>query len=74
MPNKSSTPKTFKGVRCGAEEEALPWGMEDLQGTTHFVYSLPKGWWSIATRGGSKQFCPYEAVTIQAGEILENDH
>jgi len=67
---KRSTPRTFKCVRCEVEEEALPWGMEDLQGGTHYVYSLPEGWWGISKREGTLLFCRDEAVTIVGGEVL----
>jgi hypothetical protein len=67
---KRSTPRTFRCVNCDAEEEALPWGMEDIQGATQWVYSLPEGWWSSHTREGMKLFCGDEAVTIVGGEVL----
>jgi hypothetical protein len=63
--------RKFRCVRCEVEEEALPWGMEDLQGGTQLVYSLPPGWWSISTRDGMKLFCRNEAVTILGGEVLD---
>ena len=66
-----TTPKAFRCVRCGVEEEALPWGMEDIQGTTQWVYSIPVGWWSITSREGMLLFCRDEAVTIKGGEVLE---
>ena len=65
-----STPRTFKCDECDAEEEALPWGMEDLKGGTHFVYSLPEGWWHLSTRGNYKLFCEEEVVTIVGGEVV----
>jgi hypothetical protein len=68
---RSATPRTFKCSRCAIEEEALPSGMDDAKGATHFVYSLPQGWWGITTREGMKLFCPNEAVTIREGEVLE---
>jgi hypothetical protein len=71
MSIKRKTPRTFKCVRCEVEVEALPWGMEDLQGGTQFVYSLPEGWWSINTRVGMVLFCEDEVVTIIAGEVLQ---
>ena len=64
------TPKAFRCVRCEAEEEALPWGMEDFRGGTHYVYSIPDGWWSITTSDGMLLFCRDEAVTIVGGEVL----
>ena len=67
---KRSTPRTFTCVRCGVEEEALPTGMTDLNGGTHYAYHTPKGWWSITTREGMKMFCGDEAVTIVGGEVL----
>jgi rubredoxin len=70
QPIKRNTPRTFKCVRCGVEEEALPWGMDDFKGGTHFVYFLPEGWWSITTREGMKLFCSDEAVTIVGGEVV----
>ena len=66
-----STPKTFKCVRCGAVEEALPTGMTDVMGGTHFTYHTPKGWWSITNRYEMLLFCADEAVTIKGGEVLE---
>jgi hypothetical protein len=51
--------------------EALPTGTTDLMGGTHYVYTTPKGWWSITTREGMLLFCPDEAVTIVAGEIID---
>ena len=66
---KQNTPRTLKCDRCQIEEEALPWGMEDLLGATQFVYSLPEKWWSISTREGMKMFCGDEAVTIVGGEV-----
>ena len=68
---KRTTPRTFKCVRCGLEEEALPTGMTDVMGGTHFAYHTPKGWWSITTREAMLLFCADEAVTIVAGEVLE---
>jgi hypothetical protein len=68
---KLSNPKTFTCVRCGLTEEALPTGMTDLNGGTHYVYHTPKGWWNITTPYEMKLFCPDEAVTIVGGEVLE---
>jgi hypothetical protein len=67
---KRNTPKEFKCSECGEVEEALPVGMEDVKGGTHFVYHLPEGWWHITVREGMKMFCKDEAVTIAGGEIL----
>ena len=67
---RSATPRTFKCSRCAVEEEALPSGMDDAKGRTHFVYSLPERWWGITTREGMKLFCPDEAVTIVGGEVV----
>jgi len=67
---KLSNPKTFTCVRCGIEEEALPTGMIDLMGGTHFTYHTPQGWWSIRNRYEMMLFCPDEAVTIVGGEVL----
>ena len=68
---RETTPKAFRCVRCGVEEEALPTGMTDVQGGTHFIYHTPKGWWSITNRYEMQLFCPDEAVTIVGGEVLE---
>ena len=68
---RETTPKTFRCVRCGVEEEALPTGMTDVMGGTHFVYHTPKGWWSITTSDGMLLFCRDEAVTIVGGEVVE---
>ena len=68
---KLSNPKTFTCVRCGAEEEALPTGMTDVMGGTHFVYETPPGWWSIATEVGMVLFCPDEDVGIVTAEIID---
>ena len=67
---KKDTPRTFKCVRCGVEEEALPTGTTALDGGTHYVYHTPKGWWSITNRYEMMLFCPDEAVTIEGGEVL----
>jgi len=69
---KQNTPRTLKCDRCQIEEEALPWGMKDMQGATQFVYSLPEGWWSISAREGMLMFCGDEDVTIRGGEVLED--
>ena len=66
-----TTPKAFRCVRCGAEEEALPTGTTDLMGGTQFTYHTPKGWWSITNRYEMLLFCPDEEVTIVGGEVLE---
>ena len=66
-----STPKTFRCVRCGAEEEALPTGMTDVMGGTHFAYNTPKGWWNITTEVGMVMFCAVEDVGIVTGEIID---
>ena len=63
--------KAFRCVRCGAEEEALPTGMTDILGGTHFAYHTPTGWWSITTREEMLLFCRDEAVTIVGGEVQE---
>jgi len=67
---KRTTPRTFKCVRCGLEEEALPTGMTDVMGGTHFAYHTPTGWWSITNRYEMLLFCRDEAVTIVGGEVL----
>ena len=66
-----NTPVEFTCVRCGIKEEALPTGMTDLNGGTHFVYHTPEGWWSITNRYTIMMFCREEAVTIVGGEVLE---
>ena len=66
-----TTPKTFKCVRCGVEEEALPTGMADLKGGTHFVCHTPKGWWGSTTEVGMLVFCAGEDVGIVADEIID---
>ena len=68
---KKDTPKAFRCVRCGAEEEALPTGTTDVMGGTHFVYHTPPGWWSITTEAGMVTFCAGEDVGIVAGEIID---
>ena len=68
---KRTTPRTFKCVRCGAEEEALPTGTTDLMGGTHFAYHTPKGWWSITTETGMVTFCAGEDVSIVTAEIID---
>jgi len=68
---RSRKSKAFRCVRCGAEEEALPTGMTDVKGATHFVYHTPKGWWSITTSDGMLLFCRDEAVTIVGGEVQD---
>lgn len=68
---KRTTPRTFKCVRCGAEEEALPTGMTDVMGGTHFAYHTPAGWWSITTEAGMVMFCPDEVVDVVTSEIIE---
>jgi hypothetical protein len=67
---KRTTPRTFKCVRCGVEEEALPTGYTTITGATLFVYKTPEGWWSITMREGMLLFCRDEAVTIVGGEVL----
>jgi len=62
---------TCQCVRCGVEEEALPTGMADLKGGTHFVYHTPAGWWSIATEAGMLMFCSGEDVGIVTAEIID---
>ena len=66
-----SSPKMFKCARCGIQAEALPTGTTDIMGGTHFVYTTPKGWWSITTPFEMQLFCADESVTIVGGEILE---
>jgi len=66
-----ATPKTFKCVRCKAEEEALPTGMADLMGGTHYVYTTPAGWWNITTEAGMLMFCSGEDVDIVTAEIID---
>jgi|TARA_Y100000310_G_C20651094_1_gene799511 hypothetical protein len=68
---KRSTPRTFKCDWCGVEEEALPCGIEDINGGTQFVYSLPEEWWHISTREDVMLFCGDETVTIMGGEVLD---
>ena len=68
---KLTTLKTFACTKCGLEEEALPTGIEDVMGGTHYVYTTPLGWWSITTRGGMLLFCRDEAVTIIGGEVFD---
>ena len=68
---KKDTPKAFRCVRCGAEEEALPTGMTDVMGGTHFVYHTPKGWWSITTETGMVTFCAGEDVGRVTAEIID---
>ena len=63
--------KAFRCVRCGAEEEALPTGMTDILGGTHFIYHTPKGWWSITTEAGMVMFCSGEDVGIVTDEIID---
>ena len=68
---RETTPKAFRCVRCGVEEEALPTGTTDLMGGTHFTYHTPKGWWSITTREGMLMFCAGEDVGIVTAEIID---
>ena len=63
--------QTFRCVRCGAEEEALPTGTTDVQGGTHFVYKTPPGWWNITTETGMLIFCVGEDVGIVTDEIID---
>ena len=67
----ADTPKTFRCVRCGAVEEALPTGTTDVQGGTHFVYKTPPGWWSITTETGMVTFCSGEDVAVVTAEIID---
>ena len=67
----ADTPKTFRCVRCGAEEEALPTGITDVMGGTHFIYETPPGWWSITTEGRMVMFCAGEDVDIVKAEIID---
>ena len=71
MSIKLSIPKTFKCVRCGAEEEALPTGTTDVMGGTHFAYTTPPGWWNITTEAGMVMFCPGEDVGKVTDEIID---
>lgn len=71
---KPTTPKMFRCSRCEAAVEALPTGLTDVMGGTHYVYTTPKGWWSITTRTGMLLFCGDETVTIVAGEIAERQN
>ena len=66
-----STPKTFRCVRCGVKEEALPTGMTDILGGTYFIYHTPKGWWDITTEVGMVMFCAGEDVGIVTDEIID---
>ena len=68
---KLTTPKTFKCVRCGASEEALPTGMTDVIGGTYFIYETPPGWWNITTEAGMVMFCADEVVDIVTDEIID---
>ena len=68
---KLTTPKTFKCVRCGVEEEALPTGITDVMGGTHLVYETPPGWWNITTEAGMVTFCAGEDVGIVTSEIID---
>jgi len=68
---KLTTPKTFRCVRCGAEEEALPTGMTDVMGGTHLVYETPPGWWNITTEVGMVMFCADEDVARVTDEIID---
>ena len=68
---KLTTPKTFKCVRCGVEEEALPTGITDVLGGTHFVYTTPLGWWNMTTEVGMVLFCPDEDVGRVTDEIID---
>ena len=67
----ADTPKTFRCVRCGAEEEALPTGMTDVMGGTYFTYKTPEGWWNITTEVGMVTFCADEVVDIVTDEIID---
>ena len=68
---KETTPKAFRCVRCGVEEEALPTGMTDVIGGTYFTYKTPEGWWNITTEAGMVMFCADEVVGIVTGEIID---
>jgi len=68
---RETTPKTFRCVRCGAEEEALPTGITDVMGGTFFTYHTPKGWWCITTETGMVTFCAGEDVGIVTDEIID---
>jgi len=68
---KLTTPKTFKCVRCGASEEALPTGMTDVIGGTYFIYETPPGWWNITTEAGMVMFCAGEDVGRVTDEIID---
>ena len=61
----------FRCFICAAEAEALPTGMADVLGGTHYVYTTPKGWWSITTPYEMKLFCPDEAIT---SDVFETDY
>jgi hypothetical protein len=67
----ADTPKTFRCARCGAEEEALPTGIADVMGGTHFTYEAPPGWWNITTEVGMVMFCAVEDVDRVTGEIID---
>jgi len=69
--SRTLRPKMFECVRCGAEEEALPTGMTDVMGGTHFVYHTPAGWWDITTETGVVMFCAGEDVDVVTGEIID---
>ena len=69
--SRTLRPKMFECVRCGAEEEALPTGMTDVMGGTHFVYHTPAGWWDITTETGVVMFCSGEDVDVVTGEIID---
>ena len=71
IKEEQTTPKTFKCVRCAVEVEALPTGMEDIMGGTHYVYTTPPGWWSITTETGMVTFCAGEDVGIVTAEIID---
>ena len=71
MSIKLSIPKTFKCVRCGAEEEALPTGITGLMGGTHLVYDTPPGWWNITTEVGMVMLCAGEDVGRVTDEIID---
>jgi len=74
VPNKARNPKAFTCVRCGIKEEALPTGLTDVMGGTHFVYTTPKGWWNITTEVGMLMFCSGEDAVIVTAEIIDAMH
>jgi len=68
--SRTLRPKMFRCVRCGAEEEALPTGVTDVMGGTHFTYETPPGWWNITTETGMVMFCSGEDMDTVTGEII----